>query len=288
MRDEYFKYLKFEKQFSSHTLQAYKTDLQQFYVFANNSEIIEDTNIIRSWIISLMEKNYDTQTINRKISTLKSFYKFLLKENKIKINPLDKILSLKSDKKLAQFIPKEHIEHFFKKDLFKNNFAGIRDMLVIEILYTTGIRLAELVELKHDDINYFNKTIKVLGKRQKERIIPITKNLVKTISKYIEEKEKLPFLIEKKYLLTTDKGKHIYRKKVYRIVNQYLTLLSTVSKKSPHVLRHTFATHLLNNGADLNAIKELLGHANLSATQVYTHNTFKKLNKVYNQAHPRA
>ncbi len=289
MTDKFFRYLETEKRYSKHTLLSYKTDLEQFFAFANNSQsIVEDFNTIRGWIIFLMENKNSTRTINRKISTLKTYYKYLMREGKIEKNPLDKIVSPKMDSKLPQFVPEEDLEHVFSDDIFGKDFAGLRDMLVVEMLYTTGIRLSELRNLKHADVDLSQKTIKVLGKRQKERIIPITNNLIQTITSYISEKEELPFEVEQKYLLITDKGKHIYEKKIYRIVNHYLSLVTTISKKSPHILRHSFATHLLNNGADLNAIKELLGHANLSATQVYTHNTFEKLNKIYNQAHPRA
>ncbi len=289
MTDKFFKYLEIEKRYSKHTLLSYETDLNQFFAFSDNSQtIVEDFNVVRAWIISLMEKEYTTRTVNRKISTLKTYYKFLMREGKIEKNPLDKIVSPKTDSKLPQFVPEEDLEHLFNKDIFGEDFAGVRDMLVIEMLYTTGIRLSELRGIKYSDIDLSQKTIKVLGKRQKERIIPITKNLSDIIIRYRIEKKKLPFVVNEKYLLITDKGKHIYEKKIYRIVNHYLSLITTISKKSPHILRHSFATHLLNNGADINAIKELLGHANLSATQIYTHNTFEKLNKIYNQAHPRA
>jgi len=289
MIDKFFRYLETEKRYSKHTLLSYKTDLEQFFAFANNSQsIVEDFNTIRSWIIFLMENENSTRTINRKISTLKTYYKYLMREGRIGKNPLDRIVSPKMDSKLPQFVPEDDLEHIFSDDIFGKDFAGQRDRLVVEMLYTTGIRLSELKNLKHADVDLSNKTIKVLGKRQKERIIPITDNLIQTLTSYISEKEKQPFAVEQKYLLITDKGKQIYEKKIYRIVNHYLSLVTTISKKSPHILRHSFATHLLNNGADLNAIKELLGHANLSATQVYTHNTFEKLNKIYNQAHPRA
>lgn len=287
MTKNFLKYLKYEKRYSQHTLKSYETDLRQFHIFAKTEEIISDHNIIRSWIISLVEAEISARTINRKISSLKTYYKFLKREGKIEKNPMEKIVSPKNSKKLPEFVPEEHIEHIFSKDFFEKDFAGLRDMLVVEMLYSTGIRLSELVNLKNLDVNLSAKTIKVLGKGNKERIIPLTQSLINTIVDYQKEKQNT-FGELTENLLLTDKGEPIYPKKIYRIVNKYLQLVTTITKKSPHVLRHSFATHLLNNGADINAIKELLGHASLAATEVYTHNTFEKLNKIYNQAHPRA
>ena len=212
----------------------------------------------------------------------------MLKEKKIKTNPLEKIISPKNNKNIPQFIPEEDIEKLFSEELFSNDFPGTRARLIIELLYSTGIRLSELANLKISDIEFERKLIKVTGKRQKQRIIPITNLIVEIINKYLLLKNKLPINCNMQYILITNKGKKIYDKLIYRTVKKYLTLITTVNKKSPHILRHTFATHLLNKGADLNAIKELLGHANLSATQIYTHNTYEKLNQIYKQAHPRA
>ena len=291
MITNFLKYLKYEKRYSKHTIISYENDLMQFTSFCQkitDNKIIKDHKIIRSWIITLMEEKYSSRSINRKISSLKTYYKYLLKEKEIKTNPLEKIISPKNNKNIPQFIPEEDIEKLFLEEIFSTDFPGTRDRLIIELLYSTGIRLSELANLKISDIEFERKLIKVLGKRQKQRIIPITNLIIDILNKYLLLKNKLPVNSNMQYLLITNKGKKIYNKLIYRTVKKYLSLTTTVSKKSPHILRHTFATHLLNKGADLNAIKELLGHANLSATQVYTHNTYEKLNQIYKQAHPRA
>lgn len=290
MSEELFiKYLTYEKRFSLHTVSAYKNDLKQFFEFceisSNESQIISNHKIIRSWIVKLMEEKYSPRSVNRKISTLKTYYKFLLREGKIQSNPLDKIITPKTYKKLPVFASEENMDLFLNENFFEDNFSGTRDRLVIELLYNTGVRLSELVHLKKKDINFNRKHIKVLGKRNKERIIPVNTNIIELIKLYNSHNEVNNSL---EFLLQTNKGEQVYDKLIYRTVNKHLERVSTITKKSPHVLRHTFATHLLNNGADLNAIKELLGHANLAATQVYTHNTFEKLNNIYKQAHPRA
>jgi len=245
--------------------------------------------MIRSWIVSLVSNSISSRTINRKISTLKSYYKFLLKENIVKTNPMVKIISPKTNKNIPEFVAKEKMDILFDDIEFGNDFEGTRNRLIIELFYFTGMRLTELIELKDKDIDENNQRLKVLGKRNKERIIPFSNVLLDSIKNYRLAKDKI---LEGKesnnYLFITSKGKKIYEKLVYRVVNSYLGKVSTLKKKSPHVLRHTFATHMLNNGADLNAIKEILGHANLSATQVYTHNTVEKLKSIYKQAHPRA
>lgn len=242
---------------------------------------------IREWIVYLMENNISARSINRKISTLKSFFKFLHREGHITKNPLLKISSPKNQKKLPSFVEKNKMDLLLDKIEFANDFEGVRDSLIIEILYLTGIRLSELINIKLTDVDFGEKAIKVLGKRNKERLVPITNELINSINYYIKHRNQLKH-IENNYLLLTQKGEKVYPKLIYRIVNRYLELVTTIEKKSPHVLRHTFATHMLNNGADLNAIKEILGHANLSATEVYTHNTFEKLKSIYKQAHPRA
>ena len=288
---KFLKYLKYEKRYSKHTFISYTNDLKQFHSFCKertNNEIITDHKIIRSWIIQLMEENLSHRTINRKISTLKTFYKFLLKEGAIKINPLEKIISPKNNKNLPQFVPEDDMNKLFNSDIFPNDFSGIRDRLIIELLYSTGIRLSELQNLKITDIDFSRKLITVTGKGNKQRIIPVTDLIINVINQYLDAKNKLSIIYDKKYILITNKGKKIYEQLIYRTVTKYLQLVTTISKKSPHVLRHTFATHLLNQGADLNAIKELLGHSNLSATQVYTHNSYTKLNQIYKLAHPRA
>lgn len=291
--EAYLKYLKFEKRYSTHTICAYTNDLHQFTSFVQSNPqkdkldiAFVDFQLIRDWIIYLYNKQLSPQSIKRKISSLKKFYNFLLREQIIDKNPIDKISLPKTDKKLPEFIKQNEISILFEKIHFPNTFTGQRDKLILNILYSTGIRLSELINLKEQDINIKDHTLKVLGKRNKERIVPFPKTLISNIDSYIKiKKEKR---ITNPYLLVTKKGAKTYPKLIYRTVVKYLSVITTNEHKSPHTLRHTYATHLLNNGADLNAIKELLGHANLSATQIYTHNTFKKLNEIYKQAHPRA
>jgi len=288
----FLKYLQFEKRFSVNTIKSYKVDLSQFtdFVMADSGTQIHQANdkIIRSWIVSLMEKDLSALSVNRKISTLKSYFKFLLREGYVNANPMDKISSPKASKKLPLFIEEKQINNLIDDYSFGNDFLGVRNKTIIEMFYNTGIRLAELINLENNSVDLYNNTVKVLGKRNKERIIPFNATFVDSLKEYIQLRDKEFKNLAHDYFFVTDKGNKLYQKFVYRIVNKYLTLVTTIEKKSPHILRHTFATHLLNRGADLNAIKELLGHANLSATQVYTHNTFKKLKTIYKQAHPRA
>lgn len=278
-----------EKRYSKHTTLAYQTDLNQFYDYCEfcGEDILTITSSkIRLWIVSLLEDSISAKTINRKISTLKSFYKFLLREQVIDKNPMDVIISPKIEKRLPEFIDQAKLNLLLDSGPLEDEFEGVRDYLIIELLYFTGIRLSELISLKFQDIDFANYTIKVLGKRNKQRIIPISKKLVESINNYKKYRDSI--ITTADFLFITKKGNMLYPKLVYRVVYKYLSLATSNSKKSPHILRHTFATHMLNNGADLNAIKELLGHANLSATQVYTHNTFSKLKTIYKQAHPRA
>lgn len=291
---EFLKYLEFEKRYSSHTLKSYETDLRQFYEFClgestdfNPSEI--NYKFIRTWLVYMVNHGLSPRSINRKISSLKSFFGYLLSTGKIESNPMLKILSPKTDKKLPSFVDKENINNLLDTWELKDTFRGWRDFLIIEIFYFTGIRLSELINLKISDVNLSELTIKVLGKRNKERLVPFTSVLKNDILRYLDmRKLEAGDYEHNDFLFITESGKKLYPVMVYRIVKSYLQLVTQVEKRSPHVLRHTFATHMLNNGADLNAIKELLGHSNLSATQVYTHNTFEKLKKVYKQAHPRA
>jgi len=242
--------------------------------------------MIRSWMVFLMENKISARSINRKLTTLKSFYKFLIREGILETNPLLKIISPKTAKRLPVFIEREKMELLLDSDSWPEGYPGMRDKLIVEMFYSTGIRLSELVNLKVEDIDFQKSTIKVLGKRNKERLIPFSKKLDVLIRDYLQLKDReFNFCPE---LFLTNKGRKIYPKLVYLIVCSHLKDVTTLDKKSPHVLRHTFATHLLNNGAELNAVKELLGHANLSATQVYTHNTIDKLKRIYKQAHPKA
>ena len=289
----FLQYIEFEKRYSPHTLIAYKNDLSEFYDYLSTGyqlKTIQDVTfqIIRSWMASLMAHSTSSRSINRKITTLKSYYKFLLREGVLEQNPMLKIQSPKISKNLPVFIEKDKMDVLLDQIAFGGSFVGIRDRLILELFYATGIRRAELIGLKPQDVDLYNCEIKVLGKRNKERIIPFTLQVKKLIVEYIESKEKEQFQKTDEKFFLTEKGEALYPKLVYRIVKKYLSLVTTVKKKSPHVLRHTFATHMLNNGADINAIKELLGHANLAATQIYTHNTIERLQNIHKQAHPRA
>jgi len=288
---EFCDYLSHQKRYSIHTVNAYRKDLEQFSQFIlsdfNTTSYNEvNSSMIRSWMVQLIEKDISTRTINRKISTLKSYTKYLLKKNTIEVSPLLKVVTPKTSKRLPVFVSESETTNLFTEIDFPSDYEGTRDNLILELLYATGIRLIELVNLEINTIDRYNSTLKVLGKRNKERIIPFGSHLKSKIDNYIIEREKLKS--SDTHLFLTKIGKKIYPKLVYRVANHYLSLVTTVSKKSPHVLRHTFATHMLNNGADLNSIKEILGHSNLSATQIYTHNTIEKLKNIHKQAHPKA
>lgn len=290
-RESFFNYLKFEKRSSSHTVLAYRIDLDQFVHYS--TEVIGefdvkkvDAKLIRNWIVLLMEKELSARSVNRKITTLKSFFKFLLKEQIVEINPVIHLALPKIRKKLPNFVEEKNLHHLLDDGFFSNDFSGIRDKLIITLLYGTGIRLAELLLLKDSDFDTKACLIKVLGKRKKERIIPYPASINQLFEQYINERNTtLGFKTER--LLVTEQGKSVYEKLIYRVVKNNLAKVTLLEKKSPHVLRHTYATHLLNKGADLNAVKELLGHSNLAATQVYTHTTFERLHDIYKQAHPR-
>ena len=291
LTQNYLDYLLLEKRYSSHTVKAYRTDLRIFesYLKEIYTTSIDKANhtMIRSWLVEELNKGNSARTVNRKITTLKSFYKYLIKEHKIKQNPTLKISSSKISKKLPQFVGLADMNKLLDKLKFEKNFSAFRDKLIIEVFYSTGIRLSELINIKLTDVDPLKSQIKVLGKRNKERLIPLTKELQKSIEGYMtfRMKEKA---IDRSYLFITDSGKKLNPSMVYRKVNELLKGVTTLEKKSPHVLRHTFATHMLNNGADLNVIKELLGHASLSATEVYTHNSIDQLKEIFNNAHPRA
>lgn len=287
----FLKYLLQEKRYSTHTVSAYETDLLQFQDYLECIDISltpEEAShkMLRAWVVSLIEAEINPRSVNRKIASLRSFYKFLLKRELISENPASKLRPLKTAKTLPEFVLKEEMNNLLDRVEFSNDFEGTRDKLIIELLYGTGMRLSELIHLKSGDVDFFNQSIKVLGKRNKERIIPLTLDNIRLIEAYGKIKEQVAATED--WLLTTDKGKKCYPMMVYRIVQKYLGYISKVYKKSPHVLRHTYATHLLNNGADLNAVKDLLGHSSLAATQVYTHNSLDKLKSVFDQAHPKA
>jgi integrase/recombinase XerC len=243
---------------------------------------------IRAWIVSMLENNYSTISVHRKISCLRVFYRYLRKEGIIKGDPLEKVVLPKRKKTLPVFIGEEALANLLDNFSFGDGFAGIRNRTIIELLYSTGMRRSELIGLRDNDLDLTEGSLKVTGKRNKQRIIPMMKPLIKRLEEYIKVRNENVATVNNGWFFITDKGNKLYDKYVYNTVNKYLAMVTTIEKKSPHILRHTFATHMLNRGADLNSIKELLGHANLSATQIYTHNTFEKLKKVYKQAHPRA
>ncbi len=293
MIDSFLKYIQYEKRYSKHTITSYQTDLLQFekfISFTHKDLPVEkaDHRIIRSWMVSLVEENQSPGSINRKIATLRSFYKFLLKEGSITTNPTQKIRVLKSGKKIPEFINETDILKMLNDHEFGEDFESKRDKLVLELLYGTGIRLNELIHIRESDINYQEQTLKVLGKRNKERIIPMNTELINLIHDYISVRNRDIGTNERGYLIVTNNKGKCYPMMIYRIVRKYLDFFTSIDKRSPHVIRHTFATHLLNKGADLNAVKDLLGHASLAATQVYTHNSLEKLKKVFDQAHPKA
>ena len=283
-------YLENERRLSVHTVRAYIDDVLAFQSFTKEIlgvDVFEVTTIAaRAWVAYLMESKVSSRSINRKVSSLNSFYRFLLRSELISSNPIDKVIKPKSSKRLPVFIDEKGMSKLFDGFEFDQGFAGLRDRMVLSVFYSTGIRLSELIELKVNDVDLLNGQIKVLGKRNKERLVPLTRELIKDLKEYISLKDEQEFKVVN--LFVTNSGGKLYQKFVYRMVNYYLSSVSSVVKKSPHVLRHTFATHMLNNGADLNAIKELMGHSSLSATEVYTHNTFEKLKSIYKQAHPRA
>lgn len=285
-------YLLLEKKYSPHTVTAYIKDLETFYEFCcTEYEIEKNENInysqIRSWIILLVESNISNRSINRKVSSLNSYFKFLLKTRSIRVNPLAKHKALKTSKKIQVPFSENEVEMVLTDFDFGKTFEGFRDKLIIDLFYSTGIRRIELVNIKLSDFNLANKTLKVLGKRNKERIIPLLDSTIEAVNSYMSKRCDLQIIIDKEAFFLTKKGVKIYETLVYRIINEYFSLVSLKVKKSPHILRHSFATHLLNQGADLNAVKELLGHTSLAATQVYTHNSIAELKKVYAKSHPR-
>ncbi|GAA4096794.1 tyrosine-type recombinase/integrase [Mucilaginibacter panaciglaebae] len=293
--DRFIQYIKFEKRYSPHTVSAYRSDLDQFMNFIQDpgQPITHPQEVthhqIRNWMVELMNEGFTSTTINRKVATLRKYFKFLVQEGVIAINPTSKIITPKIAKHLPVVVEDARLTQMLDNgEVFSDDFRGTRDKLIIEMLFGTGMRLSELLGVKDADINLYEGTVKVLGKRNKERIIPINQELLNLLLKYNELKKSENFSNNSLALIVTDKGANAYPKLIYLTVHKYLSHISTQNKKSPHVLRHTFATSLLNAGADLNAIKELLGHANLSATQIYTHNSVERLKSIYKLAHPKA
>ncbi len=286
----FLNYLRFQKRYSPHTLLSYENDLNQFLDFLItdfDSPFIKDISsaIVRTWLAGLKEEDFTSKSINRKISTLKSFFKFLMKENLIESTPMSVINSPKTSKRLPVYVDQKDMQTLFDYVEFSNDWKGKTEKLVLQLFYNTGMRISELINLKENQLDVAYSQIKVLGKGNKERIIPVNKVLLNDIVNYINAKPKKENTV---HVFVNEKGNALYAKQVYNLVKKNLSLVTTVQKKSPHILRHSFATHLTNNGADLNAVKELLGHSSLAATQVYTHNSIEKLKEVFNKAHPKA
>lgn len=293
MVNSFLKYISFEKRYSNHTVTSYQNDLRQFSEFIadkfNITDSVQATQLmVRSWVLSLMDDGISPKSVNRKIASVRSYYKFLLRREMIEKDPTARVKLLKTAKELPSFADEKELVIELDSDSFKEGFKGSQQRVIMELLYGTGIRLSELLGLKESDINRHDRTIKVLGKRNKERVIPISANLIQIIDDYINEKNHTFSSDPNDKLIVNNNGGKAYPMLVYRTVKEYLDNLSSVEKKSPHTLRHTFATHLLNKGADLNAVKDLLGHSSLAATQVYTHNSLEKLKAVFDQAHPKA
>ncbi|NBX80490.1 MAG: integrase [Flavobacteriales bacterium] len=287
MFENFIQYLRFEKRFSEHTVIAYENDLKQFAEFLEleiESEAYSiSASTVRSWIVGMIDQGLTNKSVNRKLASLRTYYRWLRKEAIIEVSPMQKIQGPKNEKRLPVFAKESELTTEKLEDVFADTFEGLRDELMFELFYQTGIRLSELIELKETDVS--EQHIKVLGKRNKERIVPISIELKNKINIYLTQKHK--GLGASKYLLVLKNGNKLYGTLVYRKINYYLGLTTSLDKKSPHILRHTFATHMLNRGSGLETLKDLLGHANLSATQVYTHNSFAKLTAIYSQAHPR-
>ena len=286
----FFDYLEIEKKYSSNTIEAYGNDLNVFSRFLTDEFDVNNINntnysYVRSWIVDLVNKGISNRSINRKITSLNSYFKFILKIGLINENPLTNHKALKTQKKIQLPFSENEMSNVLDLDNFEDNFTGARDRLIIDLFYTTGIRRIELIQLMISDVNINNKHIKELGKRNKERIIPLIDSTINILNKYLLFREELKS--DDTFLFITKKGKQVYEKLIYRIINKYFDTISTKVKKSPHIIRHSFATHLLNNGADLNSVKDLLGHSSLAATQVYTNRSIDEIKKVFAKSHPR-
>lgn len=292
-QQQFLDFLQYQKRYSSHTITSYQNDLTAFHQFIANqypqTTVAQiKTAYIRTWLAHLKEAGITSKTINRKIAALRSYFKFLLKKEVVQVNPVATIIGPKVPKRLPQFVDELAMKTLTETDGYSEGFKGLTEQLIIALLYNTGMRKAELISLYDYSVDFSNAAIKLLGKGKKERIVPISSAIVTLIKQYIGEKKKLFGNTETPYLIVSQKGTKIDPKEVYNVVKKYLSLVTTINKKSPHVLRHSFATHLMNNGADLNAVKELLGHSSLAATQIYTHNSIEKLKDVFNKAHPKA
>ena len=292
LQAEFLSYLTTEKRYSIHTVSGYETDLRQFTLYCEEEYELSDLTqvthqLIRSWMVSLIDKGLTTRSVNRKLSTLRSYFKFLRRQRKMEKDPMSKVQAPKTSKRLPVFVEEKAMDNLLNKVVFDEGLGGMRDKLVVTLFYETGIRLSELIGLKDADLNRYDNLLKVLGKRNKERLIPVSNSLKEAVLTYIERRDAEFGAGESVSLLVSDKGQKLNAGFVRRTVNRYLSQVTTIDKKSPHVLRHTFATHMLNNGASLNAVKEILGHANLAATQVYTHNTIEKLKNIHELTHPR-
>jgi len=288
--EEFIRYLKFEKRYSVHTQKAYEVDLTQFKDYLEvhyESSTLEATDVmIRSWMMSLIEDSCSRRSLNRKLSSLRQFYKFAVRNDKIELSPMLRIVSMKTDKKIPTFLSEVEMTLLLEKMEYSNDYEGQRDRAILEMFYNTGMRLSELINLKTSSIDFSTKSVKVLGKRAKERIIPMINSHLENLKSYLNFRDQLAQK-SSPHLFLTQTGDILYPKLVYRIVNTYLSRVTGMKQKSPHVLRHAFATHMLNDGADLNAIKEILGHTSLSSTQIYTRSSAERLKEIYKQAHPR-
>lgn len=291
LKDSFLKYLRFERNYSPHTVAAYGKDISEFEeYFAGIDEGLDicavDADVVRGWMLSLMEQRYTATSVNRKLSSLRTFYRYLLREGKVKADPCARVNGPKKKKPLPVFVREEDMNRLLDETDFASSYEGVRDRMILELFYATGIRLSELIGLETADVDLSAKTIKVTGKRNKQRIVPFGEELEQDLRLYLEARETVGG--DNRALFLGKEGQAVSRGTVYRIVKTNLSKVVTLKKRSPHVLRHSFATAMLNNGAELDAVKELLGHASLAATQVYTHTTFEELKKVYEQAHPRA
>jgi integrase/recombinase XerC len=292
-KESFLQYLQIEKRYSVHTVRSYTNDLDQFFLFLSSKDQSVDPFLvtsydIRAWIVSMLDNKISTTSVHRKISCLRVFFRYLRKEGLMKTDPLEKVVLPKRKKTLPVFVDEASMGKLLDNDSFGEGFSGLRNRTIIEMLYLTGMRRSELIGLRFSDVDLKEGQVKVTGKRNKQRIIPLVNPFIEDLEEYVRERGAIFNGENTEWFFITDKGNKLYDKYVYNVVTGYLGMVTTIEKKSPHILRHTFATHMLNRGADLNSIKELLGHANLSATQVYTHNTFEKLKKIYKQAHPRA